>query len=89
MYILVHHRITNPDRFWTTVQDATPSIPPELTLHLTIPARDGSVATCLWEAASVAEVQGFVEPALGQVSRNEYYEAENREGVALPTMLLA
>jgi len=89
MYVLVHHRISDRNRFWSTVQEATPAIPAELTLHLTIPARDGSVATCLWEAASVDAVRAFLEPALGQVSRNEYYQAENREGIAMPTMLLA
>jgi len=89
MYVLVHHRITDPDRFWSTVQEATPAIPAELTLHHTIPARDGSVATCVWEASSVEAVRGFLEPALGDFSRNEYFVAENREGIALPTMLTA
>ena len=87
MYVLVHHRITNRDRFWTTVQEA--GIPSELTLHLSIPARDGSLSTCLWEAESIEAVRNFVEPLVGEVSSNEYLEAENREGVALPSLLPA
>lgn len=87
MYVLVHHRVHDPNRFWATAQEAIPNIPPELKLHHTLSARDGTRATCLWEADSVAIVREFLEPALGAVSTNEYAEAENRDGIALPSRL--
>jgi hypothetical protein len=84
MYVLVHHRVTDPDRFWPTAQNAIPNLPPELKLHHTFPARDGEIATCLWEADSVEAVREFLEPALGEFSSNTYAPAENREGIAVP-----
>jgi hypothetical protein len=84
MYILVHHTVTDPTDFWSTAQAALPNIPPGLTLHHTISARDGSRATCLWEAPSVDAVRAFLEPALGSSAKNDYSEAENRDGVVVP-----
>lgn len=84
MYILVHHTVHDPDVFWSTVERS--EIPSGLTLHQSIPARDGSRATCLWEGPSVEAVRGFVEPLVGSAATNEYSEAENREGVAMPSM---
>jgi len=87
MYVLVHHQIHDRDSFWAMARDGTSNLPAGLTLHLSIPARDGSVATCLWEGESLEAVRNFVEPLVGKASRNEYSEAENREGVALPSLL--
>jgi hypothetical protein len=89
MYVLVHHVIRDPARFWALAEQATTSIPAGLTLHQSLPARDGTRATCLWEGASVDAVQRFLEPLVGDISANEYREAENREGVALPSLLPA
>jgi hypothetical protein len=84
MYVLVHHTIADPERFWATAQAAAPNVPAGLTLHHTISAKDGSRATCLWEAESVSAVRDFLEPGLGASARNEYSEAENRDGVVVP-----
>lgn len=89
MYVLVHHSVTDPATFWTTAQAALPNIPAGLTLHHTISARDGSRATCVWEAESVDAVRAFLEPALGSSSKNDYSEAENREGVVVPQRYVA
>ena len=60
-----------------------------LTLHHTFPTKDSSRAVCVWEAGSVAQVCEFVESALGRVSQNEYFEVENKRGVALPSSLIS
>jgi hypothetical protein len=88
VYVLVHHTVSDREKFWATAQEAIPNLPDHLKLHQTFPARDGSRATCVWEADSVAAVQEFLEPALGDYAYNEYAEAENREGIALPTGLI-
>lgn len=85
MYILVHHEVHDPERFWSAAEEAIPAIPEGLELHHTIPAKDGTRATCLWEAESVDAVKEFLEPALADVATNRYFEAENREGIALPS----
>jgi hypothetical protein len=89
MYVLVHHTVTDARHFWSTAEQAIPNLPAGLQLHHTLSARDGSRATCLWEADSVDAVRDFLEPALGAYSSNEYREAENREGIALPTQMSA
>ena len=40
------------------------------------PAREGSVATCLWEANTVADVQSYVDDTLGDSSHNLCYEVD-------------
>lgn len=68
MYVLVHHRIHDPERFWATAEE-----PPEgLTLHQTLSARDGTRATCLWEAESVEAVSGYLDPLSEGLATNEY-----------------
>jgi hypothetical protein len=86
MYVLVHHDIHQPLRFWSTA-DQILAMPVGLQLHHALPARDGTRATCLWEADSVGAVRDFIEPILGEFSTNEYAEAENREGIVLPSRL--
>lgn len=85
MYVLVHHAIHDPKHFWSQAEQAIPNLPTDLKLHHTLTAKDGTRATCLWEAESVQAVRDFLEPALGSVSTNEYAPAENRDGIALPS----
>lgn len=81
MYVLVHHTIHDPERFWGAAEE-----PPEgLVLHQTLSARDGRRATCLWEADSVEEVSDYLESLNDGFATNEYSEAENREGVVFPS----
>ncbi|HVL66744.1 MAG TPA: hypothetical protein VM364_05725 [Vicinamibacterales bacterium] len=61
--------------------------PPQFTLHQTIPTPDGRQAICVWEAASIADLQVFLDAALGPGARNEYAEVVNKDGIALPTAL--
>lgn len=85
MYVLVHHTIRDPAGFWTAARELIPQSPAELRLHQTLAATDGTLATCLWEADSIDLVREYVERSFGGVSINEYREAENRVGVAVPS----
>ena len=40
------------------------------------PSQDRSGSTCLWEADSVADVQGYVDSTLGDSSENTCYEVD-------------
>jgi hypothetical protein len=84
MYVVVEHSVSNPPAFWTGAQQALPNMPAGITLHHTFPSPDGSKAICVWEAASVEAVRTFLEPVVGAMSRNIYYEVPNREGIAVP-----
>jgi hypothetical protein len=83
MYILVEHTISEPGAFWRAAEGAT--YPPPLKLHQTFPTRDGSHAACLWEADSANALKTFLEPLINRYSHNEYFEVENREGLAMPS----
>jgi hypothetical protein len=46
------------------------------------PSRDGSAATCLWEADSVEALQGYVDSTLGDSSENTCYEVDAEQAFA-------
>ena len=83
MYVMVQHTISEPAAFWNTADPRTLS--PDLTLHHTFPTPDGTRAVCIREAGSIDAVRNVLEPALREVSRNEYFQVENREGFVKPS----
>ena len=89
MYVLVQHYISDPPTFWSNVQYSLPNLPAYVTLHHCFPTPDGTHAVCLWEAGSLRDVKAFIETYVGHVSRNLYFEVENRDGIATPTELEA
>ena len=84
MYVLVQHDISRPADFWGPAESA--QLPAGLKIHHTFANKDGTRAACLWEADSVESVRSFIENAVGRVSRNEYFQVPNREGVVNPTL---
>ena len=87
MYVLVQHDISEPVGFWGKA-DAM-QLPPNVTLHHTFAAADGTRAACVWEAKSVDAVRDFLEEAVGRMARNTYYEVPNREGAVFPSLATA
>lgn len=85
MYVLIEHRISDPDSFFGTAESALSQMPPTIKLHHTFPTTDGTRAFCVWEADTINDVRDFIEPAVGQFSRNEYFEVPNKEGVVDPS----
>jgi hypothetical protein len=85
MYVLVQHYVSDPQVFWSDVRSALSALPPHLRLHHVYPTADGSHAVCLWEAESVRDVKAFIEAYVGHVSRNLYFEVENRDGIGIPS----
>lgn len=85
MYVLVQHYVSDPQTFWSDVRYALTALPPNLVLHHVYPTADGSHAVCLWEADSVRDVKAFIETYVGHVSRNLYFEVENRDGIGIPS----
>ncbi len=83
MYILVQHTISDPATFWNAADPNAMS--PDVKLHHTFPTPDGTRAVCIWEAASVDALRNVLEPVVGRISRNEYFQVENREGFAKPS----
>ena len=85
MYVVVQHRFRNSQVAFSRGEkliknEGAPSGVRGLQFY---PSRDGSVATCLWEAPSVDSVQRYVDSALGDSSENSCYEVAAEQAFAL------
>jgi hypothetical protein len=85
MFIVVQHSISDPSVFWNSADPNTLS--KEVKLHHTFPTPDGTRAVCLWEADSIEAVRNVLEPISAGVSKNEYFQVENREGFVRPSQV--
>ena len=85
MYVVVQHRFRNSQVAFSRGEkliknEGAPSGVRGLQFY---PSRDGSVATCLWEAPSVESVQHYVDSTLGDSSDNSCYEVAAEQAFAL------
>jgi len=76
MYVVVYHKFRNPPDAFARGQrlvnnEGAPAGVRGLQFY---PSSEGAAATCLWEASSVAEVQGYVDSILGDSSQNTCWE---------------
>lgn len=86
MYITAIHEISNPEKFREVVRSAiSEGFPAGITLHNSLPSATGTRAVCLWEADTVESVQNLVDSAVGQYSKNEYFEINADAAMGLPT----
>ena len=84
MYVVVQHRIKNPQTAFPRgeklmTNDGAPAGVRVLQFY---PSRDGTLVTCLWEAPSVASVQAYVDSTLGDSSENACYEVDSEQAFA-------
>ena len=78
MYVVVQHEIKDPSTAFPRGEklirnEGAPAGVQGLQFY---PSRDGLAITCLWEAPSVAAVQGYVDSTLGDSSVNTCYEVD-------------
>ncbi|HJR63284.1 MAG TPA: hypothetical protein VJ803_06235 [Gemmatimonadaceae bacterium] len=85
MYVVAEHMISDPAAFWSKAEEIVPNLPPQLALHHCLPTKDGSRGICVWEGESVEAVRSFLEGHVARWSKNDYYQVENREAIALPS----
>jgi hypothetical protein len=86
MYVVVNHAISDTSRFWAAAESVTSGLPAGLKVIHTFPSPDGRKAVCVWEAPSVDAVRSFLDPVTTGMARNDYFEAPNKEGMAMPTL---
>lgn len=79
MYVVVQHEIKNPSDAFARGEKLIKNEGAPAGVHglQFYPSRDGSAVTCLWEAPSVAAVQGYVDSTLGDSSINTCYEVDS------------
>jgi len=84
MYVVVQHRFTNPEVALTRGEQLIKNegAPEDVRGLQFYPSRDRSVATCLWEANTVDDVQRYVDDVLGDSSHNFCYEVNAEQSFA-------
>lgn len=84
MHIVVEHRIIDPEKFSSmdAAEVAEGGSPAQLRQFL--PPKDGSVATCVWEADSTDSLREYLDPATAGVTENSYIEVDEENAIGLP-----
>ena len=85
MLIIAHHtNITDPQTFWSKAQTLIPVAPAGTKVHAVYPSQDGKTGTCVWEGATVAEVQQFLDKEAGDLATNFCYEVNEAVAIGAP-----
>jgi hypothetical protein len=88
MFIVLHHTITDPEPAFARGQNllAGTGAPPGVQVREFYPSRDKTDVFCLWEGDSLEEVREYVDAALGDSSRNAYFEVDAEIARGLPEL---
>lgn len=89
MIIIAHHFIQQPEEFWAAAQQGTAALPANLKLHAVFPSKDMRTGTCVWEAASINDVQTFLDERMGSMAKNVCYEVNETLAMGLPQKAMA
>jgi hypothetical protein len=84
MYVVAQHTFKDPQTAFSRGERLIKNegVPTGVRGLQFYPAVDGSGATCLWEAESVADVQAYVDSTLGDSSDNVCYEVDAEQAFA-------
>ena len=80
MYVVVQHKFKNPDEVFSRGEkliknEGAPRGVRGLQFY---PSKDHSIAVCLWEGESIADVQKYVDTMLGDAAEQTYYEIDGQ-----------
>jgi hypothetical protein len=78
MFVVVQHQLTNPAAALARGERlmSGEGAPSGTRVLQFLPSQDGNLVTCLWESASVADVQSYVDETLADTSINLCYAVE-------------
>jgi hypothetical protein len=91
MYVVLQHRITNPETAFARGQnllDGT-GAPAGTRVLQFYPSRDRSAVFCLWESTSVEELREYADAVMGDSSDNSYFEVDAAIALGLPQLTAA
>jgi hypothetical protein len=84
MYVVVHHRVTDREKFLATdPQVIAGNAPSGVALHHFLPSRDASAADCLWEPESLDALRDYLDPATRGITQNTYFEVDSDSALGL------
>jgi hypothetical protein len=85
MNVVVQHRITDPEKFFSMdAQEVLGGGPPGVQGRQFFPSTDHSMAVCLWEADSIGTLRDYLDPATDGVAANAYFEVDAEYAMGLP-----
>jgi hypothetical protein len=84
MYIVVHHKIKNADKFFGAAESVVSGVPAGLKALQFYPSVDRKQAICLWEGKSAEAVKEYLEPKISAISDNTYYGVDSKVATGLP-----
>jgi hypothetical protein len=84
MFVVIHHKISDPKKFWDLPEDFLANIPVGLRLHSSFPTSDGARATCLWECSALPKLREFIEGYSAGIAENEYVHVDESKALGLP-----
>lgn len=90
MYVVVHHRVTDREKFLATdPQDIGENGPPGVQVRHFLPAQDASAADCLWETESLEALRNYLDSVTRGMCENTYFEVEAKSAMGLPATVSA
>jgi hypothetical protein len=85
MHVAVMHRVTDPEKFFSTdAEQIAGGGPPGVQGRQFFPAKDGKSAVCLWEADSIDSLRGYLDSATEGMAENTYFEVDRERAMGLP-----
>jgi hypothetical protein len=89
MFVLVQHRITDPQKWGQIAQSIGKRVEQQLLPHgfkgvQYLPCTDGLHASCVWEAPSVDTLRSWLDRETGNAARNEYFQINADLAMGLP-----
>lgn len=85
MHIVVQHRITDPEKFFSAnAEEVAGGGPPGVQGRQFFPSQDGSAAVCLWEAPSIDTLREYLEAATEGMAENTYFEVDTERAMGVP-----
>jgi hypothetical protein len=88
MFIVVEHTITNPDVFFALAAKVGEA-PSGIKALQFFPSVSKDRAVCVWQANSVDDLKGFLEPFSAGSSHNTYYAVDGTKAMGLPKLAAA
>ena len=91
MFIVLQHRITNPETAFARGQNLLngTGAPAGTRVLQFYPSRDKNDVFCLWESNSVDELREYADAVMGDSSENVYFEVDAEIARGLPQPIVA
>jgi hypothetical protein len=87
MFIVVNHKISDPENFWKRAMENAPLLPKDKVQRVmqSLPNADMTASMCLWEADSISALDEYLRSVMGDLSSETYYELNTANALGMPS----